>query len=188
MERIIKRGDKFNCLTVIREVESGVTPSGRRIRKIECMCECGCKKIISLWEIKNTNHLKCSCKMSFHKQSWRKEYKIWGSMIQRCNNSKNKRWSGYGGRGISVCERWSKFENFFKDMGERPKGNTLDRVDNDKGYHKDNCRWTTVINQQNNMRSNHFVEYNGEKLTIAKWSRKLKLPYGRLYSRINRGW
>lgn len=79
-------------------------------------------------------------------------YLTWNSMKQRCLNSKHKKYNIYGGRGITICESWYCFENFLADMGERPKGKTIDRIDNELGYFKNNCRWATVSEQNYNRR------------------------------------
>jgi hypothetical protein len=79
-------------------------------------------------------------------------YNSWAHMIHRCTNPNNSQWRDYGGRGITVCARWMKFENFFADMGEAPKGLSLDRIDNDGNYEPGNCRWATRLVQQNNQR------------------------------------
>lgn len=85
-------------------------------------------------------------------QQHRYTYSCWRSMISRCRNPKNRAWSTHGGRGIKVCKRWKKFENFFADMGERPKGLTLERVDNDGDYKPGNCKWATWSEQNKNRR------------------------------------
>lgn len=79
-------------------------------------------------------------------------YKTWDGMLQRCNNPKKSNYPHYGGRGIKVCEKWLKFENFFQDMGERPEELTLERINNNKGYFKGNCKWTTRTEQSRNQR------------------------------------
>lgn len=109
-------------------------------------------------------------------------------MLQRCNNPNQKHYKNYGGRGITVCERWLKFKLFMEDMGVRPDGMSIDRIDNEKGYYKDNCRWTTRKTQQRNTRSNRLISFNGEIKTLAEWAEIKKLGYSTLQTRIWRGW
>jgi hypothetical protein len=89
-------------------------------------------------------------------------------MMQRCLNENNGKFADYGGRGITVCAHWRRFENFLADMGERPPGKTIDRIDNDKGYAAANCRWATCKEQQRNRRCNHTVTFCGRLMTIAE--------------------
>lgn len=112
-------------------------------------------------------------------------YRIWASMKQRCNDPDEPR---YGGRGITVCDRWQKFENFYADMGEAPEGMSIDREDNDLGYNPDNCRWATPVEQQNNMRSNRLFTHEGKTQTLAEWAREIGLAYHVLKYRLNKGW
>src|SRR5690606_14083096 len=100
-------------------------------------------------------------------------YKSWDSAKQRCTNPADDHWPDYGGRGIGMCARWlQSFENFLTDMGKRPDGTTLDRLDVNGDYSPENCRWATPIEQHNNKRINTFVEYDGKRQTIAQWSRE----------------
>lgn len=117
-------------------------------------------------------------------------YYIWGAMIQRCTNPNNKFYKNYGGRGITVCERWKKFKNFEKDMGERPSGYTLERKDNDGNYEPKNCRWATRLEQASNKRNCIYVlNDRGSRITIAEYCRRHKLPYRPIIKRIqDRGW
>lgn len=87
-----------------------------------------------------------------HKPRHQKTYAAWTSMRTRCRNPKDARWKYYGGRGITVCERWETYENFLEDMGEAPEGLTLDRIDNNGNYESDNCRWATRKVQDENKR------------------------------------
>lgn len=111
-------------------------------------------------------------------------YNGWKQMIQRCTNPKHAHFKNYGGRGITVCPEWMKFENFLADMGPKPEGLTLERNDNDKGYFKENCRWATRSEQQNNRRTNHIVELDGIKDTLTNHSRRLGIPYEKLRHQI----
>lgn len=117
------------------------------------------------------------------------EYQIWFDMKRRCNDPRIKRYKDYGGRGISVCDSWMTFSNFIKDMGKRPsEKHSLDRIDNNKNYSPDNCRWATTKEQALNSRRNVFLTHNGISLTIYEWAEKLGLKYTTLYSRYKRGW
>ena len=111
-------------------------------------------------------------------------YESWKKMLQRCNNKKLIRYKDYGGRGIKVCKRWMKFENFFKDMGERPKELTIERIDNNKGYFPKNCKWATRQEQVNNQRRNVFLEFDMKKLTISQWAKEKNIPQSSLYFRL----
>ena len=115
-------------------------------------------------------------------------YRSWASMKQRCNNPNNDRYESYGGRGIKHIKKWRLFEGFLEDMGERPNGKSLDRINNDKGYMKANCKWSTPIEQSNNTRYNKLINWKGKIQSISEWERELGLISGVLYSRLNRGW
>jgi hypothetical protein len=158
MKRIeIKSGDKYGRLTITEEIEPYITPSGVRHRKFNCLCDCGEKKSIVLKSLRNNHTISCGC---FHKEvktnhglTGTYEYHIWNSMKQRCNNPKNISYKDYGGRGIKVCDRWLNSFNFFlEDMGKKPDGYSLDRINNDDGYKPTNCRWATMKEQSNNRR------------------------------------
>jgi len=117
-----------------------------------------------------------------------REYRAWNYMLQRCHNPKNSNWYLYGGRGIRVVKRWWKFENFYMDMGDRPNGLSLDRIDNAKGYGPDNCRWTDSKTQSRNRRSNVFLTYNGETKCIADWSIQTGIHHATIQSRMRYNW
>ena len=114
-------------------------------------------------------------------------YAIWSCMIGRTTNPKQQDWKYYGGRGITVCERWKRFENFYADIGDRPTGMTLDRRDNQLGYDKSNCRWATKHEQVNNRRNNVLVEYRGQVLTVAEAARCVGMGYDKLHQRVTSG-
>lgn len=121
---------------------------------------------------------------SRHTRVWR----IWRGMRDRCNNPKNRAYPAYGGRGITVCERWQSLANFKADMGDPPAGLTLDRIDNDKGYSPENCRWATPLEQSRNRRSVRILTLNGETLPLPTWADRAGLTVRQLRQRLDAGW
>lgn len=110
-------------------------------------------------------------------------------MVRRCRETTHFAYSRYGGRGITVCDRWASFDNFFADMGAKPEGRSLDRINNNGNYEPTNCRWATKYEQDNNRRSNRLFTVNGVTRTIAEWSRHTGIKAGRLYDRVlTNGW
>ena len=173
MKKFIKEGDKFNRLTAIKfAYKKGIHTYWL------FKCDCGNEKVICVNNVKRGNTKSCGCLFKksnlIHGMEKTKIYRAWASMKQRCLNSNNAKYKNYGGRGISICDEWASFENFYNDMGERPKGLTLDRIDNNKGYYKSNCRWTTPEIQNNNKRNNVFLSYNGKTKTMTQWIKELK--------------
>ncbi len=115
-------------------------------------------------------------------------YRKWNSMIQRCNNPSQDSYKLYNKKKIKVCKRWLNFFNFYADMGECPKGLTLDRINNNKGYTPDNCRWTTPQQQANNRTTNRFLKFNNKRQTCAEWSRETGLSTKTIHYRLKSGW
>lgn len=117
-----------------------------------------------------------------------KEYNIWSKMKSRCLNTNDKSFHDYGGRGITVCDSWScSYSNFLHDMGRAPSPkHSIERIENDKGYSPDNCKWATRIEQANNTRVNRFVEYKGQTKTLSEWCRELNLNYDMVEGRLNK--
>ena len=108
-------------------------------------------------------------------------------MMQRCYIETVPNYASYGGRGIRVCERWHQFENFYKDMGDRPEGMSLDRIDNNGDYEPSNCRWTTFKTQHANRRNNRNLTLNGHTKCIAEWANELNLHPATIRNRLRRG-
>lgn len=111
-------------------------------------------------------------------------YAIYRTMLARCYNSKNHKFKHYGQRGILVCDRWHKFENFYEDMGDKPNGKSLDRIDNNGPYSKENCRWASYKEQQNNRRDNILISFEGQTKTLSQWATDLGFNYKTLSDRI----
>ena len=112
-----------------------------------CFCECGNELSATRHQL-SKKKVVCSCEHKYKNTL----YTIWNGMHKRCTNPKDKNYKYYGARGISVCERWKIFENFYEDMGERPAGKSIDRIDNDKNYCPENCKWSTAAEQNMNKR------------------------------------
>lgn len=121
-----------------------------------CLCECGTVKVIQGGSLRGGYTKSCGCiqkeTVTTHNMSKSTIYSTWVCMLQRCNNPKYTYYSHYGGRGIKVCKRWMQFDNFLTDMGIRPNGLTLERIDNSKGYFKENCKWASMTEQARNKR------------------------------------
>lgn len=135
------------------------------------------------------NQVKGGVVATKHGMSNTPTYRSWAGMVQRCSNSDLAGWGNYGGRGITVCERWLKFENFLADMGERPKGTSIDRYPNNDGnYEPGNARWANRSEQNENTRAVRYITFNGESLSLSGWSRRLGIGVGTLGNRLDRGW
>lgn len=162
-------GQKFGRLTVVKR--SPEVPKSGHIQW-ECLCDCG-KEILALGtNLVKKNTMSCGCLRreihTTHGLSSAPEYCVWEGIIQRCTNPNYTQYRDYGGRGITVCDRWkNSFENFYNDVGPRPeKGYTIDREDNNKGYEPGNCRWVTRREQMNNRRNNVYYEFKGKEYQI----------------------
>ena len=182
-------GKKYNKLTVI--MKTGRNKRGKTLYL--CRCDCGEEPIIVGSKIKNGATKSCGCAKLGHGQALEggtSEYNIWRSMKQRCSNSKDKSYPRYGGRGIKVCKRWTNsFENFIKDVGERPTSeHSIDRKKNDGNYEPTNCKWSTRKEQANNTRTNRIIEYNGIKKTLSEWSESTGLSIRCIKWRLDNNW
>lgn len=154
--RTLPVGERYGRLTVTVERRPGD-------KRVQCRCDCGQDHSVVLSEWGRTNS--CGCfraeqliaRNTTHGHAGTSIYMTWGDIVSRCTNPRHKRWADYGGRGITVCERWRDFANFLADMGERPAGMTLDRIDNNRGYEPGNCRWTDLSTQAKNRRPSAYT-------------------------------
>lgn len=187
-------GQKFGRLTVVERAKNNKGGSARWL----CQCKCDKRVVVQASNLKNKNTQSCGClqKEMAYKSNYvhgccdknNPTYQTWQQMVQRCTNPNNKSYKNYGSRGIHVCEAWLKFENFLQDMGKHPKGMTLDRVDNDGNYCKENCRWTTYKQQNRNYRRNILIKINDETKCLMEWCERYGLKYQTIYMRLRRGW
>lgn len=119
---------------------------------------------------------------------WSPTYMSWTAMVKRCTNLKHPSSKNYGRLGIKVCKRWRKFENFLEDMGERPKGMSLDRLDNDGDYCPGNCRWASAREQQRNRRDTRKATYRGITLPLVEWAERVGIHHDTLEERLRKKW
>ena len=156
-----------------------------------CKCDCGKEKIVCGSGMFRGAISSCGCyakeKATKHGMKNALIYKAWCQMKQRCENPRNAHYNNYGGRGITVCKRWHDFVLFYEDMGDRPRGKTLDRIDNNKGYFKENCRWATR-QQENNRRNNRNITIDGVTSTLKLWAEKFGINYNTVFKRLENGW
>lgn len=116
------------------------------------------------------------------------EYTTWAAMRDRCSNPKSVKYKDYGGRGIAVCDEWQNFETFRADMGNKPRGMSLERIDNNQGYSRQNCRWALPLEQARNRRGNIMLKYCGEEHNLSHWCEKLGLNRGTIGARLRASW
>lgn len=194
MKRIDITGQKFGKLQVL-----SYSHTGKDKRPYwNCICDCGKIKVANGKSLRNGDVRSCGCfniesiikRQTTHGKRKIKEYNVWEKMKSRCYCEKDKRYKHYGGRGIIVCDEWkNSFENFINDMGLRPNVNySIDRIDNNGNYCKENCRWATRLEQANNKSNSRLLTYNGLSLTTRQWSEKLNINYKTLNSRISKKW
>lgn len=188
-------GQRFGRLEVLGRAAA---TQGNRGARWLCKCDCGNETISRSDALKNGRAKSCGCRRAelggkrmvemhtTHGMYGTPEYRTWRSMVDRCTNPNSQCWSDYGGRGVTVRKRWLKFENFYADMGNRPEGTTLDRIDVNGGYEPDNCRWADRKTQARNKRNNHLIEHGGETLTMAEWAERSDMPQWKLKQRLMR--
>ena len=159
-----------------------------------CICDCGNKTIVPSTKLVSGHTSSCGClhyerftqSCITHGMRQSAEYNIWCGIKARCLNPNNEAFDRYGGRGITMCDRWKdSFENFYADMGPRPGNNySVERLNNDGNYEPNNCIWATDTDQANNRRTSCFYSHNGVTKTIAQWSRDYNLPQYKLHKRL----
>lgn len=186
-------GNTYGRLTVINELEKkGI------YRRVLVVCSCNLKtqKVVYLNGLRSKSTTSCGCiqkeatsaAKKIHGLRNHELYSTWWNMNERCKNPKVKQYPDYGGRGIKVCKEWQKIENFINDMWPTYlKGLSVERIDNNKGYSPENCRWATKFDQSRNMRSNRNLTFNGKTQCVTDWCKELGLNYTTVIKRMNAG-
>jgi len=191
-------GQRFGRLTAISRLPKYRSDN---LSYWKCRCDCGNERNVSLGNLRGGSTTSCGC---FKNELFTKlltkhgctahgkvtsEYRAWAAAKSRCHNENNRMYCWYGARGIRMCERWfNSFESFLSDMGTKPKGMTLDRIDNDGNYEPSNCRWADYRTQNNNKKHNRRIRAFGEIMTAAQWARKFRLTSSIISNRIRWGW
>ncbi len=187
-------GKKIGRWTVLRRI-------GRRGHDYAylCICDCGTQREVVSGSLKSGSSTSCGCylaelnraRCATHGRSKTPEFSAWQRMTMRCTNPNYWYFHRYGGRGIRVCARWlghDGFANFLSDLGPRPTGYWLDRINNDGDYSPDNCRWASPTDQCRNRSSNHLLSNGDDKRTITEWAQLLGSGRKIIYQRLKRGW
>ncbi len=187
-KRIYLTGMRFGILTVLEEI-----PVRNKHGHIlyEVVCDCGKRKKVlgsSLRIGRSKSCNSCPLLLGTHGMYRTREYRIWCSMRTRCSNVNDSGYFRYGGRGIRVCDDWiNSFSNFYRDMGNS-MGLSIDRIDVNGNYCKENCRWVDMKVQSRNRRNNNIFMYNGEDVCASEICEKINMPTSTFYNRIKRGW
>jgi len=192
-EAIDLKGKQFGRLRVIRFLRLGHEAIWL------CICNCGRTKEVPSSRLRSGYTKSCGC---LHRERTRSmglankrhglcnspTYESWASARSRTLNPRSDHFQYYAGRGIDFSPEWQEFESFLRDMGERPPGTMLDRIDNNQGYRPGNCRWATPTESSNNRSSNRTITFMGQTATLAEWARRSNLSPATLWQRLKRGW
>ena len=181
-------GRLFGRLTAIRRAPN----DKNRNTRWECQCSCGSKRNVQAGALKAGIVVSCGCLKAERLRTFGlSKHPLWWTyknMLRRCYNKHDPAFHRYGGRGIYVCQRWiNSPQSFFDDMGPKPAGSQIERINNDGPYSTENCRWDTPLQQSNNRRSNRFITYAGKKQTVMQWSRETGINRRTIEQRLNKG-
>lgn len=195
----IRPGSTFGRMTVLCRAANHVTPSGKSHVAYVCRCNCGKERVVIAHSLRAGTTKSCGCliaeetsrrttKHGANRRGKRAaEYGTWAQMRSRCNDPHSNNYDSYGGRGISVCARWDSFANFLADMGPRPPGHSIDRIDVNGNYEPGNCRWADRKTQSRNTRRTTYVEFNGAVRPLIDVVAELGMSLSAVRARIRRG-
>ena len=184
-------GKVFGRLTVL-----SLTRTENKRSYYLCKCECGVEKEIRQDSLKSGRTTSCGCVQReavtihghYSNDKASPTTMSWKSMLARCTDPNHANYAHYSSKGITVCDRWFDFNNFLADMGERPEGSQIDRMDNSLGYSKDNCRWVTPKINSNNKDNCVYLTIKDKTQTVTQWSEELGLSRDVVYQRLAKGW
>ena len=192
----IKQGNKFGKWTIIEEIAPKII-SGKPRRMFRCQCKCGNIGEVQLACLRNGHSTSCGCEQKRRAAKAQTKhgladkhplYFTWKNMKKRCNYPNASEYENYGGRGICVCEEWSNSFQSFYDWAINngwSRELTIDRIDTNGNYCPENCRWSTIETQMNNMTKNHYIEYNGDTYTLSTLAKHLDIPYNIVRYRLS---
>ena len=196
--RVDIAGKRYGRVLIERFAGWYKTRGGREIPYYWAKCDCGKRFLKSgnaAWVSVSCGclaieRLRQSCLTHGHTigRSMTPTYRKWAAMMTRCFNPNVEKYAIYGGRGITVCPAWLTFDGFLRDMGESPSGMMLDRIDNDKGYGPENCRWVTPYESTCNRRCSRVIEFNGRRRLLTEWARDAGVSHSTLHRRLKAGW
>lgn len=193
-------GRTFGRLKVLEDCDPIRTHSGISMRCSKCLCSCGKTVIVKNIYLRAGDTESCGCIQSERARVLRLRHGhcrkgnatsihvIWWGIHQRCLDPNCKAYPRYGGRGIKLCKRWMKFENFLSDMGERPSKKSIERINNDGNYEPSNCKWATGIEQGQNKRNNRTFTVRGITACISELCRRFHISSNRVQARLRYGW
>lgn len=189
-------GERFGRLVVHARADNFVSRSGKAYPAFQCVCDCGERAVVLGQALRSGNTKSCGCyardvlstrKTQINRATYPGEYNSWAQMRSRCHDPKANGYKNYGGRGVSVCDRWASFEQFVADMGPRPAGHSIERKDSSGDYEPGNCCWASRREQSRNTRRTVRVTIDGETLPLVDWAARFGISYGCVRSRIRRG-
>jgi len=176
-------------------VEVGVKRVIKR-RAVLCRCECGTERVVIFNNLVSGISKSCGCMKleAIHASNYMHgrntsdaTYRVWLAMRDRCRNPNSEKFKNYGGRGIKVCERWESFETFLADMGEKPTGKSIDRINVNGNYEPSNCRWATAYEQSRNRTDNRILVVHGEQINLTDCATKYGMNVSTLHGRLAKG-
>lgn len=188
MNKLNLIGSRFGKLRVV-----GPAPNVGRFTAWQCVCDCGTTSVVPSGALRSGNTKTCGCgrRQVNNKNNLQHgmirtyTYRAWVRMRVRCRDKDNP---NYGRRGLTVCQQWEDFKTFLHDMGEAPVGRTLDRIDPNKGYAPDNCRWATQKEQSRNKRTTRYLEWRGQRKPFSDWADQFGISQWTIANRVRLGW